>query len=77
MFIEATREAIDGVLAKHTKVGDLVDNEWLHLFQIDSAAKTIAARRNGNWITTNTEPVPRTTPFPSPSPNTSGIIKMS
>ncbi len=77
VFIEAAREAIDEVLAKHTKVGDLIDNEWLHLFQIDSEAKTIAARRNGNWIATSTEPAPRTTPYPTPSPNASGIIKMS
>ena len=49
VFIEAAREAIDGVLAKHVKVGELVDNEWLHLFQLDAGARAIFARRRGRW----------------------------
>ena len=50
VFIEAPRDAIDRVLEKHPKVGDLVKNEWLHLFQIDGRAHTIAMRRNGEWV---------------------------
>jgi uncharacterized protein YbcC (UPF0753/DUF2309 family) len=49
VFIEAPRPAIDGVLQKHSKVRELVDNEWLHLFQIDTSDRTIHARRNGTW----------------------------
>ena len=49
-FIEASRPAIDGVLAKHPKVNGLVDNEWLHLFQLDAASRTVFARRRGEWI---------------------------
>ena len=52
VFIEAPRSAIDGVLAKHTKVRELVDNEWLHLFQIDSEERAIYARRNAAWVRT-------------------------
>jgi uncharacterized protein YbcC (UPF0753/DUF2309 family) len=52
VFIEAPRSAIDAVLAKHAKVRELVDNEWLHLFQIDVAEGATAARRNGKWIAT-------------------------
>jgi len=37
------------VLEKHSKVRELVDNEWLHLFQLDAAERTVVARRNGVW----------------------------
>ena len=49
VFIEASRPAIDRVLEKHPKVRELVDNEWLHLFQLDASERTVLARRNGGW----------------------------
>lgn len=49
VFIEASRPAIDRVLEKHAKVGELVDNEWLHLFQLDPTEHAVFARRNGEW----------------------------
>jgi len=49
VFIEAPHAAIDGVLAKHATLRQLVDNEWLHLFQLDSANRSVVARRNGAW----------------------------
>ena len=49
VFIEAPRPAIDRVLEKHGKVRDVVDNEWVHLFQLDPAERAIYARRNGGW----------------------------
>lgn len=51
VFIEASRPAIDRVLEKHPKVCELVDNEWLHLFQLDATERAIFARRNGDWAT--------------------------
>jgi uncharacterized protein YbcC (UPF0753/DUF2309 family) len=48
-FIEAPRTAIDRVLAKHGKVRELVDNEWIHLFQLDATERAIVARRHGTW----------------------------
>ena len=35
VFIEAPQTAIDSILAKHPVVRQLVENQWLHLFQID------------------------------------------
>ena len=35
VFIEAPRTAIDDVIARHGMVRDLIENAWLHLFQID------------------------------------------
>lgn len=49
VFIEAPRPAMDQVLEKHSKVRELVDNEWLHLFQLDAPERTVFARRNGGW----------------------------
>ena len=49
VVIEAPRPAIERVLEKHPKVGELVDNEWLHLFQLDAGERTVVARRNGGW----------------------------
>ena len=49
VFIEASRPAIDAVLAKHAAVRQLVDNEWLHLFQLDPLERTTFARRGGAW----------------------------
>jgi uncharacterized protein YbcC (UPF0753/DUF2309 family) len=49
VLIEAPRPAIDRVLEKHAKVRGLVDNEWLHLYQLDASERTVVARRNGGW----------------------------
>jgi uncharacterized protein len=49
VFIEAPRPAIDVVLVKHPKVAELVDNEWLHLFQLDPSERTVFTRRSGAW----------------------------
>ena len=35
VFIEAPQAAIDSIIAKHAVVKNLVDNQWLHLFQIE------------------------------------------
>jgi uncharacterized protein YbcC (UPF0753/DUF2309 family) len=57
VFIEASRPAIDRVLAKHPKVRDLVDNEWLHLFQLDAPDRAVfARRRGGEWKLSPTLP---------------------
>ena len=36
VYIEAPQAAIDSIIAKHAVVRQLVDNQWLHLFQIDA-----------------------------------------
>ena len=37
VFIEAPQAAIDSIMAKHLVVRQLVNNQWLHLFQIEAA----------------------------------------
>ena len=50
VFIEAPCTAIEAVLRKHEKVGALVDNEWIHLFQIDAEASVVRAYRRQTWV---------------------------
>jgi uncharacterized protein YbcC (UPF0753/DUF2309 family) len=52
VFIEASKEALEAALEKHTNVRQLVENEWLHLFQIDAPTRTINMRRKGEWHAT-------------------------
>jgi uncharacterized protein YbcC (UPF0753/DUF2309 family) len=50
VFVEAPMEAINGVIAKHEMVRQLVDNRWLHLFLIDDAGKVSHHYvRDGKW----------------------------
>ena len=49
VFIEASRPAIDRVLSKHPKVRELVDNEWIHLFQLDATERAVFARTSAGW----------------------------
>jgi len=49
VFIEAPHAAVERVFEKHPKVRELVDNEWLHLFQLDARERALSARRNGEW----------------------------
>jgi hypothetical protein len=51
VVIEAPRTRIDSVLQKHTGVRDLVENEWLLLFSLDSDTGTLHRREKGNrWV---------------------------
>ncbi|HEX8703748.1 MAG TPA: DUF2309 domain-containing protein [Myxococcaceae bacterium] len=50
VFIEAPRPAIEAVLRKHSKVRELVENEWLYLFQLDAAQGAVQAYRHGAWV---------------------------
>jgi uncharacterized protein len=51
VFVEAPREAIDGVIAAHETVRQLVDHGWLHLLAIEGdATPTFHHRRpGGGW----------------------------
>lgn len=49
VVIEASRPALERVLEEHPKVRELVDNAWVHLFQLDASERTIFARRDGGW----------------------------
>jgi hypothetical protein len=49
VFIEAPCPAIEAVMRKHRKVRELVENEWLHLFQLDGGAGAVRAYRAGHW----------------------------
>jgi uncharacterized protein YbcC (UPF0753/DUF2309 family) len=50
VFIEAPQSAIGAILLKHEVVRNLIDNAWIHLFQITPCAEPIAHYRNGIWM---------------------------
>jgi len=52
VFIEAPRAAIERVLEKHPHVRQLVENEWLYLFQLDAEREEALAWRQGTWVST-------------------------
>jgi uncharacterized protein YbcC (UPF0753/DUF2309 family) len=39
VFLEAPQEAIDGVIARHAAVRELLDHGWLHLFRLDEEGR--------------------------------------
>jgi uncharacterized protein YbcC (UPF0753/DUF2309 family) len=50
VFIAAPIEALNGVIAKHESVRDLVDNRWLHLFAItDTGRVSHRYRKDLTW----------------------------
>ena len=51
VFIEASPAAIDAVIAKHALVRQLLDHEWLHLFQIDPGQHQVLRYRDACWRT--------------------------
>ncbi len=53
VFIEAPKAAIDSIIAKHAVVRQLVDNRWLHLFQMqagDSTSMVISKYQRSQWV---------------------------
>jgi uncharacterized protein len=47
VFIEAPESAIEGIIAAHSTVRDLVDNEWIFLFRIDPVGRILARTPKG------------------------------
>ena len=63
VFIEAPREAIDRIIAKHERVRQLVENEWIFLFQIDSETGNVSARGRKGWRSVASPRVPAAGPI--------------
>ena len=57
VFLAAPTAAIDGVLAAHTGVRQLVENGWVRLFALDDAAGGVSRRcGDGGWRAAETQP---------------------
>jgi uncharacterized protein YbcC (UPF0753/DUF2309 family) len=59
VVIDAPAEAIDGVIAKHALVRDLVVGEWLYLFRIDEAGGLHRRHRDGWHASSGSPDAPR------------------
>ena len=51
VFIEAPSAAINAVIAKHALVRQLLDHEWLYLFQIEPGQHQVSSYRDAGWRT--------------------------
>ncbi len=49
VIIEAPQNAIDDVIARHNRIRELVDNAWIHLFQIDEAGNVNRRGTDIKW----------------------------
>ena len=49
VFIEAPQANIQAIITKHAVVRQLVENQWLHLFQIDPTQPQISQFTRGGW----------------------------
>ncbi|MCB9630236.1 MAG: DUF2309 domain-containing protein [Sandaracinaceae bacterium] len=49
VFLEASQDAIDGVITKHELVRNLVENEWLFLFAINPGGGPVHRRAAHGW----------------------------
>ena len=53
VFIEAPQSAMDDIIARHELVRQLVENRWLHLFQISDDGSVHRRRPEGPWVRTD------------------------
>lgn len=49
VYIHAPREAIAAIVERHAHVAQLINNDWLYLFQVDKEAGSIARYYQGTW----------------------------
>ncbi len=49
VVIAAPQEAIDSVIANHQQVRELVDNAWIHLFQLEDKGHISQRRQDTTW----------------------------
>lgn len=50
VLIEAPQSALDDIIGRHVQVRDLVDHEWVHLFQIDQDGHLHRRDPDKHWV---------------------------
>jgi hypothetical protein len=50
VYIAAPQAAIANIVSKHEAVKQLIDNEWLYLFQLDAERKNISRYYQADWL---------------------------
>jgi uncharacterized protein len=53
VYIDAPKNAINGIIQKHAMVKDLIENQWLCLFQWDTESNSIWRHNKGAWDKVN------------------------
>jgi uncharacterized protein YbcC (UPF0753/DUF2309 family) len=49
VYLAAPREAIKSIVDKHEMVRELIDNDWLYLFQLDEESNQVVRLYRGEW----------------------------
>lgn len=49
VYIAAPREAIENIINKHETLSQLINNEWLYIFQLDAESKAIKKYFQSSW----------------------------
>lgn len=52
VYIDAPKSAIENIVNKHSFVRNLINNDWLHLFSINSESNSISRLYKDNWLET-------------------------
>lgn len=50
VYLAAPREAIKSIVDKHEVVRELIDNDWLYLFQLDDDSNQVVRLYQGEWL---------------------------
>lgn len=49
VYIAAPRQAMANIIAQHSTIADLINNQWLFLFQLDDSNQSIWQFQQGQW----------------------------
>ena len=55
VYIAAPREAMTAIIHKHAHISDLINNQWMFLFQLDVAGNAIWQFQDNQWRQTVAE----------------------
>ena len=65
VIVEAAAPAIDGIIAAHGTLRQLVDGEWIHLYRVDPAERAAWRRQRDGWTRVAPLPVRRAAAQPA------------
>jgi len=54
VYIAAPKQAIEDIINKHQAVADLINNQWLYLFQLDDDGTGVWRFHQNDWVTVAT-----------------------
>ncbi len=56
VYLQAPKHAITEIVRRHQPIEDLINNQWLHLFQLDDNGQSISKLQATGWVSTHNSP---------------------